>query len=53
MLFTGLPFGLTQGQISRIWPFLIALGLEIIFGLALALFWPFWASLALKTFVWP
>ena len=33
----GLPFGLTQGQISHIWPFLIALGLEI-FGLAFCLF---------------
>ena len=32
-----MPFGLTQGQISRIWPFLIALGLEI-FGLAFWLF---------------
>jgi len=32
-----LPFGLTQGQISHIWPFLIALGLEI-FGLAFCLF---------------
>ena len=49
----GLPFGLTQGQISQIWPFLIALGLGI-FGLA---FWLFFglllASLALKTLVWP
>jgi len=33
----GLPFGLTQSQISQIWPFLIALGLEI-FGLAFWLF---------------
>jgi len=32
-----LPFGLTQGQKSQIWPFLIALGLEI-FGLAFWLF---------------
>jgi len=31
------PFGFTQGQISQIWHFLIALGLEI-FGLA---FWHF------------
>jgi len=46
-----LPFGLTQGQISQIWPFLIAFGLEI-FGLAFWLFFcPFWASLALKTFL--
>jgi len=43
---SGLPFGLTQGQISQIWPFLIALGLDI-FGLAFWLyFWPFWR-------VWP
>ena len=40
-----MPFGLTQGQISQISPFLIALGLEI-FGLAFWLFFglfgPFW-----------
>jgi len=50
-----LPFGITQGQISQIWHFFIALlglGLEI-FGLAFGTFWPFLASLALKTFVWP
>jgi len=33
----GLPFGFMQGQISQIWHFLIALGLEI-FDLA---FWHF------------
>jgi len=52
---SGLPFGFTQGQISQIWPFLIALGLEIL-GLA---FWLFFGefgledfSLALKLFFW-
>jgi len=38
---TWLPFGLTQGQISQIWPVLIALGLEI-FRLA---FWLFFGLL--------
>jgi len=38
---SGLPFGFTQGQISQIWHFLIAFGLEI-FGLA---FWHFLALL--------
>ena len=36
-----LPFGFTKGQISQIWHFLIALGLEIL-GLA---FWHFLALL--------
>jgi len=38
---TRLPFGFKQGQISQIWHFLIALGIEI-FGLA---FWHFLALL--------
>jgi len=46
LLAAGLPFGLTQGQISQIWHFLIALGLEI-FGLA---FWHFFGLIAR---VWP
>ena len=48
----GLPFGFSQGQISQIWHFLIALGLKI-FGLHFGTFWPYWASLALNTKVWP
>jgi len=43
---SGLPFGFTQGQISQIWPFLIAFGLEI-FGLA------FWHFFGLIGRVWP
>jgi len=46
---SGLPFGLTQGQISQIWPFLIALGLEI-FGLAFWLFLAFWGEFGIEDF---
>ena len=46
---SGLPFGLTQGQISQIWPFLIALGLEI-FGLAFGSFLAFWGEFGIKDF---
>ena len=46
LLVPGLPFGITQGQISQIWPFLIALGLDI-FGLE------FWHFFGLFGRVWP
>jgi len=44
-----LPFGLTQGQISQIWPFLIVLGLEIL-GLAFWLLLPFFGEFGLEDF---